>query len=62
VNVSLKAILCRTALNVCGLYLMAWLLKGGLHMSGLLSAIVVVLVSGFVSALVRPLLLVLPLR
>ena len=58
---SLKAILCRTALNVCGLYLMAWLLKDGLHISGLLSAIVVVLVYGFISALVRPLLFVLRL-
>jgi len=40
---------------------MAWLLKDGLHISGLLSAIVVVLVYGFVSALVRPLLFVLRL-
>jgi uncharacterized membrane protein YvlD (DUF360 family) len=49
------------ALNVCGLYLMAWLLKDGLQISGLLSAIVVVLVYGFISALVRPLIFVLRL-
>lgn len=58
---SLRAILCRMALNVCGLYLMAWLLKDGLQISGLLSAIVVVLVYGFISALVRPLIFVLRL-
>lgn len=59
--VNLRALLCRMAFNIAGLYLVTWLVKGDVKVGAVWSAALVVLVYGLLSAFMRPLIFALRL-